>query len=109
MQKNIGNILKRGRYTSQVMRLAARLLINLRKCKKLEGGTSMWDYLKPELFEAIVEATLLTALQVLFIINIWQSPSNAITLGFDVKRMINVKLAIAIQDEDKGSWKIRSI
>ena len=59
LQKNVGNRLKRGRYTSAVMRLASKLLINIRKLQPSENNMS--DYLKPENFDNIVKATLLSA------------------------------------------------
>lgn len=60
LQKNIGNRLKRAKYTSQVMRLAARMLMHLQMLEPTEENT-MWNYLKPEYFTAITKATLLTA------------------------------------------------
>ena len=52
MEKNMGNTLKRGKYTSEIMRLVARLLIALRKVT--DKILSMWDFLAPENFDNIV-------------------------------------------------------
>jgi len=98
MDKNVGNRLKRGRYTSQVMRLAAKLLINLRKIQPLNSpANNMNDYLKPEYFETIVKATLLASLSNLDDEDELQSPSNALKLGYDITRLINIKIGLAIQ------------
>ena len=100
LEKNIGNALKRGKYTSQVIRLAARLLVSLRTVYPLpEAKNTMDDYLKPSYFDAIIEATLLTAAPNMDDVDDLAKPSNAIKLGFDVKRMINAKLGLAIQND----------
>ena len=97
MDKNFGNNLKRGKYTSQIMRLCARLLVNLRKLNPLEKD-SMSDYLHPQHFQTLVGATLLTAAPDMDNEEELECPSNAIKLGFDIKRMANIKIGLAIQN-----------
>lgn len=103
MQKNIDNKLKRGTYTAQIIRLVGRMLLNLRKVKPLDDGDGLWDYLKAEHFDALVEATLKTAAPDLNDEEVLEKPSNAIKLGYDLKRLINLKIGMAIMHNDKRS------
>lgn len=103
LEKNVGNILKRGVYTSQILRLAGRFLIILREIKPLNGHaqSALWDYLKPVHFNAVVEACILTA-----------SPlddeeslkaRNAIKLGYDIKILLSGKIGLFIIQNDPES------
>ncbi|XP_021353744.1 uncharacterized protein LOC110450516 [Mizuhopecten yessoensis] len=103
IQKNIGNTLKRGSYTSQIMRLVARLLLHLRKIKPLNEEPTMWNYLKPSHLDEIIKATLMTASQSVDNEEDIQKPSNAIKLGYDIKRLLNGKIGLAIKSGDKAS------
>lgn len=100
MDKNIGNRLKRGKYTSAVMRLNARFLLNLRKLAPLQGNpdssSTMSTYLAPENFNSIVKAALLTASSTMDDDEDLGTPSNALKLGFDLKRLISIKLGLAV-------------
>jgi len=98
LQKNVGNQLNRGKYTSQVMRLAAKLLMNLRKVQPTKNNEDLCWYLHPENFESIVKATLITAASDMDDENDLAKPSNAIKLGFDLKRMLNCKIGLAIME-----------
>jgi len=101
MQKNVDNKLKRGSYTSQILRLCGRMLLNLRKIKPLKDSkVSLWDYLKPEYFEALVEATIMTATPSIDDEEELEKPSNAVKLGYDIKRLINSKIGMAIMQND---------
>ena len=97
MDKNFGNELNRRKYTSQIMRLCAKLLVNLRQLNPLEND-SMWDYLQPQHFQAVVGATLLTTAPEMDDEEELEIPSNSIKLGFDIKRMANIKIALAIEN-----------
>ena len=99
MDKNIGNKLKRGKYTSQVMRLHARFLLNLRKVAPQENN-SLWDYLKDCHFEKLVQATLVTAAINMDDEEDLLKPSNAKKLGFDVKRSVNIKIGLSIIEKN---------
>lgn len=113
MQKNVDNKLKRGSYTSQILRLVGRMLINLGKVKPLDSGgqgkdsggqgkaAQLWDYLKPEHFDALAEATLLTASPTTD--ESLRNPSNAIKLGYDIKRLINFKVGMSIMQNNASS------
>ena len=99
MEKNIGNTLKRGKYTSEIMRLVARLLIALRKVAGKQ--MSMWDFLNPENFDNIVKATLMVAAADMDDEDDLLYPSNARKLGFDIKRLCNLKIGLCIQGKDQ--------
>ena len=105
LEKNVGNILKRGVYTSQILRLVGRFLLNLRKIKPIPGNRepSVWDYLRSQYFESIVEACILTASPFLDDEEQLKSPSNAIKLGYDIKRLLNGKIGLAIMASDTSS------
>ena len=81
------------------MRLNANLLLNLRKVKPQSKDT-MWDYLTKDNFHAVVEATLLTAAAVSDDEDELLKPSNAVKLGFDIKRMLSIKTALSILGDD---------
>ena len=99
IKKNLGNELKRGKYTSQVMRLIATLLRNFRSITGMINY-SMWDALTPDFYRPLVYAVLTTATHDLYDINELKAPSNALKLGFDVKRMIRIKVAEAVLRKD---------
>ena len=84
------------------MRLVATLLRNFR-CITGIKQYSMWDALTSENYRLLVYAVLTTATHDLEDVNELKSPSNAIKLGFDVKRMIGVKIAEAVIRKDNDS------
>lgn len=101
LEKNVGNKLKRGKYTSQIMRLTARLLCNLREIN--ENEEIMSNYLKPAHFNDIAKATLMTAGASKNDEENLEKPSNAIKLGHDIKKLINIKIGLAILKKDDQS------
>ena len=84
------------------MRLNATNLLHMKAVKPLENN-STWDYLKPQHFDDVATATLMTAASTMDNDEDLVKPSNAITLGFDIKRMLNIKAALAIMDSDSDS------
>lgn len=60
----------------------------------------MWHYLKETKFDTIVKGTLATA--VVDDEEDLQKPSNALKLGIDLKRMINIKI-VSIMNKDQQS------
>ena len=68
IKKNLGNELKRGKYTTQVMRLIATLLRNFR-CLTGIKECSMWDALTSDYYRPLVYAVLTTATHDLYDIN----------------------------------------
>jgi hypothetical protein len=102
--KTYGNRNKRAKYTSQVMRLAARLLLNLHNLMPLKEN-NLWNYLVPDHFDLVVKSTLQTAVPGLDDERLLEKPSNAIKLGFDIKHMVNIKVGLAIQENDKLARK----
>ena len=102
MEKNIGNKLKRGKYTSQIMRLHARFLFNLRQIAP-HTSDSLWDYLTESNFDNIVKATLVTASVNVEDEEDLEKPSNAKKLGFDIKRSVNIKIGLSVIEKDQES------
>jgi len=93
---NVGNKLKRKYYTSSRMRDSARLLINTGK----QGGHPefhMSDFLVHEFFDCVVNAAPTTASKDFDNEEDLKSPSTAVKLGFDIKRMVGAKWAEAIK------------
>ena len=60
MRKNVGNKLMRKYYTSCVMRLASRLLLQLQALVIPNSGTNLDNYLRPKHFDDVARAALLT-------------------------------------------------
>ena len=106
IKRHVGNPLKRSKYTRSTLRLLSNLLLNIRQ---LTGNNhmDMWSALVPDNYKLLVKATLVAAgkeydgldytdrneLQAL------SSPSNAVKLGFELKRMLGVKRAMAILEK----------
>jgi len=87
LTKNIGNKLKRKYYTFSRMRDSARLLINLREQTGHEDY-DMSEFLEPDKFDHVVTAALTTASPGFDDEEDLKSPSTAIKLGYDIKRMV---------------------
>ena len=95
-------------------------MLNLRKLIPQDKNGTLWEYLKPKHFDMLVEATLLTCMsheddrgtiessdkanqadqakQVDPDAEQLHAPSNALKLGFDIKRLINIKIGLCIQE-----------
>lgn len=97
--KNIGNKLKRKYYTSSRMRDVARLLKNLREHTKKTEMT-MSDFLSPQHFDDVVTAAFMTASVSIDDEEELKSPSTAIKIGYDIKRMVGAKWAAAIKAQN---------
>lgn len=91
MQKNVGNKLKRGAYTSAIMRLVARLLLNLRKLKPLPNRY-MSNYPTSGHFDTLCHAIIITSASNMDDEEDLLKPSNALKLGFDLKRLADGKI-----------------
>ncbi len=102
---NIGNPIMRKYYTSSVMRLASRLKIELNKMITPENSDDLAAYLSPKYFEHVAKAALRVACQDVFDEEELGSPSNAIKLSFDIKRLVSIKLAQAIMNGDEEQKK----
>jgi hypothetical protein len=105
LERNVGNKLMRASYTSAIMRLCANMLLILRRNSlpsKDPGPTSaFWDYLRPQYFDMLCRAAIATATKDVDDMEDLKSPSNAIKLGYELKRLINIKLGLAIRERDK--------
>ena len=100
LARNVGNDLNRKYYTSSVMRLIARLLKYLREIEPLQGEQNLDSYIKPEYFDSVVKATLMVASVDMDDMEDLEHPSNAIKIGFDLKRVAGSKLGVAIKAKD---------
>lgn len=101
LSRNVGNVLKRKYYTSSRMREAARLLMNARDCISGQQDVSMSEILQPMHFDTVVKAALMTASAGFDDEEDLKSPSTAIRLGYDIKKMLNCKWAKGIKEKDK--------
>ena len=63
------------------------------------------DFLKPAFFDTAAKAALLTARQSIDDEEELVAPSTAIRIGYDIKWMLNIKLALAIRHEDQLAEK----
>ncbi|XP_069105224.1 uncharacterized protein [Argopecten irradians] len=99
LRRNLGNKIKRKYYTSSRMRGSARLLHHLQdlSAEKL----TLSDYLKPKYFDLVCEGALLCAHMENDDEEDLKSPSAALKIGFDIGRMANIKLGLALRSSNK--------
>ena len=103
MMRCRGNEIMRKYYTSSVMRLSAKLKL---ACQQITKATDDMDaHLVPGRFDTVVNAALLCCNVQDMDDEDLKSPSNAIKLGYDIKRMASVKMGTAIKDEDEKKEK----
>lgn len=102
VMKNVDNKRKRKYYSSFHMRLAARLLQELRQ-KKDEAQLNFQEALKPGKFDLFVESSLACAYSdSLELGNVeLHHPSTLVKLGFDISRLAGLKLAHSIKMSDE--------
>ncbi len=105
MIKNVGNRFMRKYYTSNIMRLSARLKLSLTQLCTLETGTDLGCYLQPKYFEEITTAISWVAKQSTDDEEDLASPSNAIKLTYHLKKLTSIKLAQAIISKDDDARK----
>lgn len=105
MIRNVGNKVMRRYYTSCIIRLLAQLLIILKKMVTPADGEDLDSYLAPEYFEHVAKAALMCANQNEEDEEVIGSPSNAIKLQYDLKRLTSIKLANAIINKDPKKKK----
>lgn len=102
VMKNVDNKRKRKYYSSFHMRLAARLLQELRK-KKDEAKLNFQEALKPGNFDLFVESSLACAYSDSSELgnDELHHPSTPVKLGFDISRLAGLKLAHSINMSDE--------
>ncbi|XP_069134528.1 uncharacterized protein [Argopecten irradians] len=105
LTRNVGNKLMRKHYVSAVMRLASRLLVQLRILATPSTGNTLEHYLDPNFFTHVAQAALKVARQDDDDEENLEAPSNAIKLAYDLKRVGNIKLAKAIKNGDEENHK----
>ena len=99
--KNMGNVLKRANYTSGLMRLNARLLNAMRE-RTGNKKMTVSDCLQPKYFDEMVNATLQCACLDMDDESELATPSNAIKLGFEIKRLVGAKKGYAIRTANRA-------
>ena len=90
LQRTVDNKEKRRYYTSQHMRLMARLLVEVRKLDGDEnsGQKPFADYLHPVHFDKVVAGALDCCIPYMDDVDELQAPSNGIKLKYDLRRML---------------------
>jgi len=81
------------------MRDAARLLMNLKV--QTQTDKTLFDYLTPGFFNDVVKAALTTASQDFDDEEDLQSPSTALKMGYDLKRMAGARWAMCLKSGDR--------
>ena len=99
MTRTVGNKLNRKYYTSQGMRMAARMKLELNRDK--EDPIDLRNYLSPEYFPAVCNAVMGVSRQDADNEEEFKAPSNAIKLKYDLKRLACIKLSEAIIDKNE--------
>ena len=104
LRRSVGNVAKRKYYTSSKMRQAARLLIQLRLQTNMVDA-DMSSFLQPNHFDDLVKAALVCSSASLEDLEDLKSPSTAIKMGYDIKRMVNAiyGAALRVGDDDVGT------
>ena len=111
LRRNLSNKLKRKYYSSQRMRVNARLLIELRKKKEKENSAGsqlsdeaqqvedadipvpLCDFLVPARFDNVAKAAIDVSLPYFDDEEQLKAPSNAIKVCYDLIRLVNAKWA----------------
>ena len=102
MRRSIENKEKRCNYTSQHMRLVAKMLMHLQQMSQDDGAeehNELWAYIHPRYFENVAEAALLCSLPLMDDEEELKAPSNAIRLKHDIVRMANAKWAYIVKKD----------
>ena len=111
LNRNIGNKAMRPYYTSSVMRLLGKLLINLRGLQDSEESQrhlSMFDAINKRQYHNWVQAVL----ECCSILDEHDdeegldAPSNAIKLSYDIVRLVDAKICQAIDNDDEEQGEI---
>ena len=100
LEKNVGNHIKRARYTLEIMRLVARLSMALKQILAIPS-LKLWDALRPVHFDHLVKATLMVAAGDMDDLTDLKHPSNARKLGFDIKRLLSLNIGLCIEQGNK--------
>ena len=99
LRRNVGNKLKRKYYASSRMRQAARFLTHM--CSLSNETHDISAFLSPKYFDVATKAALLTASQSIDDEEDLLAPSTAIKVGYNLKRLANQKLCLAIRKGDE--------
>jgi hypothetical protein len=98
LRRSIDNEAKRKYYTSQHMRLMARLLIELRKADEKNAEKALDEFIRTKYYDALMAATIQCCMPYMDDEEDLKSPSNAIKLKYDLIRVVNAKWALLVQD-----------
>ncbi|ESO94722.1 hypothetical protein LOTGIDRAFT_160955 [Lottia gigantea] len=87
------------------MRLAGRLLVELRKLVADTGNEkhmSMWDFIKPEFFDIMAQAALEVAIPLIDDEDEIKSPSNCLKLKYDILRLTKFKWSFVVKGTEQN-------
>ena len=112
LRRSIDNKEKRRYYTSQHMRLMAKVLIELRRLDQVDGNISsdktFADYMKPSEFDRIIAAALECCFPFMDDMEELKAPSNGIKIKYDLKRMLTARWALLVKT-DKHNEAIEEV
>ena len=132
LRRSVDNVEKRRHYASQHMRLVARLLLQLRSPSDekdpsgkptdlvdkesandpsreiIKKDADLWSFLTPEHFDQVAMASIKCSLPYMDDDEDLQSPSNAIKIKYDMKRMLNAKWAYIVKKNDHSEIEAKS-
>lgn len=98
LRRSVDNKAKRRHYASKHMRLMARMLINLKK-QDTDGQKSLDEYLSTRYFEDLITAALNCCIPNMDDVDELESPSNAIKLKYDIRRVVNAKWSLLVRED----------
>ena len=99
LNMSIENRMRRKYYTSERMRLVARLLIELRRITS--RNLQMQEFLHPQYFDNVISAALNCGIRDVDDEGELLHPSTPIKIGYDVARLCNIQMGFAIRAGDK--------
>lgn len=115
LRRSMDNVAKRRHYASEHMRLCARLLLAMDELVRERDGKTddksvehtMSDMLEPQNFDLVVKAALKCSLPVMDDFDDLKSPSNAIKLKYDIRRLENAKYAFLLKEDEPNKEEMK--
>ena len=114
LRRNLDNVEKRKYYASGRMRLCSRLLSALKdqgmqevEARNEDATKTMWDFLIPSEFDRFVAAALAVSMPNMDDMEDLKSPSNAIKLKYDIRRLLNAKYAYLLRASDVNTGALK--
>jgi len=109
------NVAKRRHYASEHMRLYACLLLAMDELVRESDGKTddksvehtMSDRLEPQNFDLVVKAALKCSLPVMDEFDNLKSPSNAIKLKYDIRRLENANYTFLLKEDEPNKEEMK--